>query len=175
MRLVAIYNEDADFSGADESNLTTVRTDSSLAAHYVQVPALQTRTDKEKHTLSPLSLALPAHRLLSLPPSPTPLFSLSASLPRCSQVTFTLGSKYGVNENSGLIPLDSVRAGKGTFFDDDGLLHKCLEWTGESGYAFASQTAFNTTLLQDCAPSASMCASPAAIPDHFASFNIPLG
>jgi len=133
MRLVAVYNQDRNFSGAGESADRTVRTDSTAAAHYIQV-------------------------------------------------TFTLGSKYAVNENSGLIPLDSVRAGKGTFFDDvqaasgeAGMVHKCLQWTSAPGYSFPAVDGFNTTLRQDCAPGASMCVSPASIPDSFASFNIPLG
>jgi hypothetical protein len=37
MRLVAVYEEDTDFSGADESGLTTVRTDKTGAAHFIQV------------------------------------------------------------------------------------------------------------------------------------------
>eukprot|EP00961_Rhodomonas_salina_P250512 3386614-Rhodomonas_salina.2 len=51
------------------------------------------------------------------------------------QVTFTLGSKYTVNNNpiadkyeSGLIPLDSVRAGRGTFFDTTTKEHVCQEY-----------------------------------------------
>lgn len=123
MRLVAIYNEDRDFSGVAEATNVTVCTDSSNAANYVQV-------------------------------------------------TFTLGKKYGVNENAGLIPLDSVRAGNGVFFDTAALTHKCLEWTGGS---FPRVDDFNQTLLQECGPSASMCASPASLPDQFVSFNIPLG
>eukprot|EP00961_Rhodomonas_salina_P293584 3933878-Rhodomonas_salina.3 len=34
------------------------------------------------------------------------------------QVTFTMGSQYQPNLPAGLIPLDSVRVGLGTFFDD---------------------------------------------------------
>eukprot|EP00961_Rhodomonas_salina_P160639 2163074-Rhodomonas_salina.2 len=53
------------------------------------------------------------------------------------QVTFTLGAQYEPIE-SGLIPLDSVRAGKGTFFSDvdtadptaDGdMTHVCAAYT----------------------------------------------
>eukprot|EP00961_Rhodomonas_salina_P297721 3937436-Rhodomonas_salina.1 len=55
------------------------------------------------------------------------------------------------------------------------MVHKCLEWTEEPGYTFASKDVFNTTLVQECSPGASMCLSPASAPDHFASFNIPLG
>mmetsp|Transcript_3764 Transcript_3764/g.5560 ORF Transcript_3764/g.5560 Transcript_3764/m.5560 type:complete len:186 (+) Transcript_3764:2653-3210(+) len=47
------------------------------------------------------------------------------------QVTFTLGSKYGVKDKSGLIPLDSVRAGRGRLLTDaeagGNLQHKCVE------------------------------------------------
>eukprot|EP00961_Rhodomonas_salina_P269453 3640498-Rhodomonas_salina.4 len=88
------------------------------------------------------------------------------------QVTFTVGPQYDINENSGLIPLDSVRAGKGTFFSQGGLVHKCMDYTDGS---FADVAAFNASLLQPCAPGASMCVSPASIPDQFVVFNIPLG
>eukprot|EP00961_Rhodomonas_salina_P119278 1605065-Rhodomonas_salina.2 len=56
-----------------------------------------------------------------------------------------MGSKYDVNDNAGLIPLDSVRAGKGIFFDDDDLEHKCLQYTDGS---FPEVASFNASLLQ---------------------------
>jgi len=37
LRLVAVYQQDNDFSGLDEASLETVRTDKTAAAHYVQV------------------------------------------------------------------------------------------------------------------------------------------
>eukprot|EP00961_Rhodomonas_salina_P129035 1738629-Rhodomonas_salina.1 len=123
LRLVAVYKEDSDFSGADESDARTVRTNSSLAAHYVQV-------------------------------------------------TFTMGSQYDINSNSDLIPLDSVRAGSGTFFDDAGMLHRCSEW-GDS--SFPEKDLFISRLGQACGPAAAMCTSPESVADHFVSFNIPLG
>eukprot|EP00961_Rhodomonas_salina_P232293 3138259-Rhodomonas_salina.1 len=83
-----------------------------------------------------------------------------------------MGSKYDVNDNAGLIPLDSVRAGKGTFFEDDDLEHKCVQYTDGS---FPEVASFNGSLLQDCAPAAAMCVSPASVPDQFVAFNIPLG
>mmetsp|Transcript_15046 Transcript_15046/g.30313 ORF Transcript_15046/g.30313 Transcript_15046/m.30313 type:complete len:1145 (+) Transcript_15046:57-3491(+) len=88
------------------------------------------------------------------------------------QVTFTLGSQYNVNTNDGLIPLSSVRAGKGTFFDSTTLDHKCTEYTEDT---FLNKTTFELRRLQSCAPSAAMCSSPSSIPDSFVSFNIPLG
>eukprot|EP00286_Rhodomonas_abbreviata_P019716 CAMPEP_0181309238 /NCGR_PEP_ID=MMETSP1101-20121128/11908_1 /TAXON_ID=46948 /ORGANISM="Rhodomonas abbreviata, Strain Caron Lab Isolate" /LENGTH=1439 /DNA_ID=CAMNT_0023415711 /DNA_START=17 /DNA_END=4336 /DNA_ORIENTATION=+ len=132
MRLVAIYLEDKDFSGADESTDRTVRTDKANAAHYVQV-------------------------------------------------TFTLGAQYDVNTNSGLIPLDSVRAGEGAFLDEAPLQHKCMQWATSAGdvsssYSFDGYSTFASRLGQtSCAPAATMCSSPASIPDSFVSFNIPLG
>jgi len=49
------------------------------------------------------------------------------------QVTFTMGDQYSPNPigmpfDGGLIPLNSVRAGKGAFFDDDVMEHKCLDY-----------------------------------------------
>lgn len=133
LRLVAVYKEDNDFSGVDESANRTVRTDSSGAAHYVQV-------------------------------------------------TFTLGSKYGVNNNSGLIPLDSVRAGRGAFLSQvenaGGMHQKCVEYTSTPANAFDSWdtvSLFGASLVQDCGPASVMCTSPKFIPDQFVSFNIPLG
>lgn len=100
------------------------------------------------------------------------------------QVTFTLGSKYGVNAGASedsddeLIPSSSVRAGQGTFFDDvdadagaSGMVHKCVEYAQGSFDA-----AFDSRLNdQDCSPAAAMCVSPESIADHFVSYNIPLG
>jgi len=106
------------------------------------------------------------------------------------QVTFTMGSQYRPNTLSGgLIPLDSVRAGKGTFFDDvntgtptsDGdLTHVCDGYPTTSGsvgvYGFeVAKSTLTGRLAQDCAPQASMCVTPADVPDQFVVFNIPLG
>eukprot|EP00286_Rhodomonas_abbreviata_P027165 CAMPEP_0181304788 /NCGR_PEP_ID=MMETSP1101-20121128/9353_1 /TAXON_ID=46948 /ORGANISM="Rhodomonas abbreviata, Strain Caron Lab Isolate" /LENGTH=1307 /DNA_ID=CAMNT_0023410601 /DNA_START=14 /DNA_END=3937 /DNA_ORIENTATION=- len=113
------------------------------------------------------------------------------------QVTFTLGSQYRPNENEGLIPLTSVRTGKGDFMSTvDGIMdHSCAQWAkgagstqdfttspsypAFSGYSdFAQQTTFETRLAQTCAPGGSMCEGPlleADLPDQFVSFNIPLG
>eukprot|EP00961_Rhodomonas_salina_P217850 2943917-Rhodomonas_salina.1 len=49
------------------------------------------------------------------------------------QVTFTMGDQYSPNMNGapwdgGLIPLNSVRAGKGDFFNDDVMVHKCFDY-----------------------------------------------
>eukprot|EP00961_Rhodomonas_salina_P194799 2630584-Rhodomonas_salina.1 len=95
------------------------------------------------------------------------------------QVTFTLGAKYGVNDNAAvdsddkLIPSSSVRVGKGTFMAeveaDNGMIHKCLEYEGDN---FDSD--FDDRFTQACSPSSTMCASPSSVPDHFVSFNIPL-
>eukprot|EP00961_Rhodomonas_salina_P231811 3131790-Rhodomonas_salina.2 len=111
------------------------------------------------------------------------------------QVTFTLGSQYKVNNNpnadkyeSGLIPLDSVRVGRGTFFDSSTMEHVCQEYelaeddlvddTSQMvGLAVGrvKKSDFDDALAQPCGPSSSMCASPSSIPDQFVSFNIPLG
>jgi hypothetical protein len=92
------------------------------------------------------------------------------------QVTFTLGSQYKVKdgpEAEPLIPLDSVRTRKGTFADDSAMQHSCDAW-GEL-VDEAGESEFETWLAQDCAPAASMCVSPSAVPDQFVSFNIPIG
>eukprot|EP00961_Rhodomonas_salina_P000998 14173-Rhodomonas_salina.1 len=109
------------------------------------------------------------------------------------QVTFTLGNKYGVNNNpnddqyeSGLIPLSSVRVGRGTFLELTPLEHVCKEYAEAAAAEDAAQLVglsagrvakgtFDHTAAQPCGPQASMCASPRAIPDQFVSFNIPLG
>jgi len=98
------------------------------------------------------------------------------------QVTFTLGSKYSPNTLSGgLIPLDSVRAGRSQFFDDSAMEHLCSAYTNDSvkligltGLTGAKDT-FDDRIGQGCGPKASMCQSPTALPDNFVSFNIPLG
>jgi len=108
------------------------------------------------------------------------------------QVTFTLSSQIDINQNSGLIPLDSVRVGKGTFLDDvnldpsaNGMVHKCTDYNTPRvnttlfpalpEWAFDQKPTFDARMSQDCSPSAPMCTSPSSIPDHFVSFNIPLG
>ena len=104
------------------------------------------------------------------------------------QVTFTLGSKYepmAVGEG-GLIPLDSVRVGQGTFFDSlqtqASVYHACVEYTtpaAENGvFDGATKALFDSRFTgsqTECAPAATMCKSPAATPDAFVAFNIPLG
>eukprot|EP00286_Rhodomonas_abbreviata_P019523 CAMPEP_0181303338 /NCGR_PEP_ID=MMETSP1101-20121128/8501_1 /TAXON_ID=46948 /ORGANISM="Rhodomonas abbreviata, Strain Caron Lab Isolate" /LENGTH=1216 /DNA_ID=CAMNT_0023408897 /DNA_START=61 /DNA_END=3711 /DNA_ORIENTATION=- len=122
LRLVSIYEEDADF-GEDSSEFSdrSTRTNSSNAADYLQV-------------------------------------------------TFTLGTQYQPIE-TGLIPIDSVRAGQGTFYSEDSMEHKCKSYTQNE---FPGR--FDTLLqTQTCAPAATMCENPASIPDQFVSFNIPLG
>lgn len=98
------------------------------------------------------------------------------------QVTFTLGEQYGVNNNSGLIPLTSVRAGEGRRFSDATLKHVCLDWAaGEDGGGGSdfkpngTKALFDSRLTQPCASSAPMCQSPTSIPDQFVVFNVPLG
>jgi len=105
------------------------------------------------------------------------------------QVTFTMGEQYQPNlDSGGLVPLDSVRAGMGTFFDDvnlaSGLEHLCVEYVeanatidesfGLTGYTGGKDT-YNTLVGQTCSPQSAMCASPTSVPDQFVSFNIPLG
>eukprot|EP00961_Rhodomonas_salina_P101647 1367359-Rhodomonas_salina.3 len=103
------------------------------------------------------------------------------------QVTFTMGAQYAPNlVSGGLIPLDSVRAGRGTFISGTTLEHLCMEYTegnatagddiGLTGYADDIQI-FNDMLDQPsgCAPRSNMCVSPETVPDQFVSFNIPLG
>jgi len=132
LRLVAIYKEDADFSDqtSDETTDNFLRTNSTGAAHYVQV-------------------------------------------------TFTMGDQYQPNiESGGLIPVDSVRAGEGTFFDspDTDMQHKCAMYNESAGYdAFPDKGVFVSRLAQSCAPLSSMCISPSEVPDQFVSYNIPLG
>jgi len=131
LRLVAIYAEDTDpTETVDENGIRTSRTNSSGAAHYVQV-------------------------------------------------TFTLGAQYQPIE-TGLIPLDSVRVGKGGFFQsaEPSFLHPCSLYAANSP-AFPRAT-FDSRLPQTdgsqaCAPRAAMCVNPATIPDQFVSFNVPLG
>jgi len=108
------------------------------------------------------------------------------------QVTFTMGPQYQPNESGGLIPLDSVRAGMGTFFDEVNaagkLEHLCQEYDdatdnetigltydGGSGNSRGEKGTYNLLVGQPCGPQASMCASPDTVPDQFVSFNIPLG
>ncbi len=101
-----------------------------------------------------------------------------------AQVTFTLGKQY-IPIETGLIPLDSVRVGKGVFLSTtDMTTHPCAMYSELDGYmAFPSKKSFddrfpNATASpprQMCAPNAAMCVSPTSIPDHFVSFNIPLG
>eukprot|EP00961_Rhodomonas_salina_P269592 3642214-Rhodomonas_salina.1 len=103
------------------------------------------------------------------------------------QVTFTMGQQYAPNPDSGgLIPLDSVRAGRGTFFDLTTLEHLCVMYDegnatagdkiGLTGLAAEAEiTIFDAMLDQDCGPRSSMCVSPTSVPDQFVSFNIPLG
>jgi hypothetical protein len=140
MRLVEILQQDVDFSGESESNVTSVRTDRADNVNYVQV-------------------------------------------------TFTMGDKYNVNTeniadvyNNGLIPLNSVRAGLGTFLDSTSMYQTCTRYqdsepnVGLSGAGKPiNKTVFNQALDQPCAPASSMCVSPSDVPDHFVVFNIPLG
>jgi len=107
------------------------------------------------------------------------------------QVTFTLGEKYSVNNfpnddkyTSGLIPLDSVRVGRGTFLETTTMEQTCSTFARGTdstdvalSYAGIAVTKkdFTDAVAQDCAPQATMCASPAEVPDQFVSFNIPLG
>ena len=99
------------------------------------------------------------------------------------QVTFTMGSKYSPNpESGGLIPLDSVRAGRSTFFDNSEMQHLCTVYDdaadtgaiGLSGLTGEKQT-FDGLINQGCGPKVQMCISPNTVPDSFVSFNIPLG
>eukprot|EP00961_Rhodomonas_salina_P058840 790430-Rhodomonas_salina.1 len=102
------------------------------------------------------------------------------------QVTFTMGATYSPNPDSGgLIPMDSVRAGRGTFFSTTTLEHLCDMYdegndteggdnVGLSGYT-DEIFAFNQMVQQACGPKSAMCASPTSVPDQFVSFNIPLG
>eukprot|EP00961_Rhodomonas_salina_P222434 3007971-Rhodomonas_salina.2 len=101
------------------------------------------------------------------------------------QVTFTMGDQYQPNPLSGgLIPLDSVRAGRGTFISGTSLEHLCVMYT--EGNATAGDniglpshaddiSIFNDMLEQPCGPRSKMCVSPTSVPDQFVSFNIPLG
>jgi len=138
MRLVAVYNEDANRQeDADAVQDRTTRTDASNAAHYVQV-------------------------------------------------TFTVGPQYEPNQNSGLIPLDSVLAGQGEFMSNPtqdgetaGMMHACDMWAEDT---FPQKSVFEARIpeldgrtTQLCAPAATMCASPLSLADQFAVFNIPLG
>jgi len=111
------------------------------------------------------------------------------------QVTFTLGDKFNVNSNpnndifsSGLIPLDSVRVGLGTFLAEveaaDEMEHTCQTYAAGNSTTLIGLSyegtqpekgRFNDALEQPCAPQSTMCASPSDIPDQFVSFNIPLG
>jgi hypothetical protein len=123
LRLVAIYEEDTDFSDASgEVTTDMIRTDDTKQAQYVQV-------------------------------------------------TFTMGGKYNVKANEDLIPSDSVRVGKGTFADSTAMTHACDAWTALAD----GGSEFETWLGQTCAPAATMCNSPSAVPDSFVAFNIPLG
>jgi len=105
------------------------------------------------------------------------------------QVTFTMGAQYQPIE-TGLIPLDSVRAGRGTFLADlappasgplqtGDFTHVCDGYftasnVGVTGYT-VDKTTFTNQVGQPCGPQSQMCASPTSVPDQFVSFNIPLG
>jgi hypothetical protein len=94
------------------------------------------------------------------------------------QVTFTLNDdKYSPNRNTGLIPLNSVRAGQGTFASNTDMIHKCLEYDGVRGYPSPASWRgdFDDKIGQTCGPQAQMCQNPYNIPDQFAVINIPLG
>jgi len=102
------------------------------------------------------------------------------------QVTFTVGSQYSVKGTGAdaLIPLDSVRVGKGTFFSDDQFKHACMDYTEndvdtddsiEIGLTDADVTEFDQFINQTCAPQTAMCKNPASIDDQFVAFNIPVG
>jgi len=104
------------------------------------------------------------------------------------QVTFTLGTQYepmgaGTAESE-IIPLDSVRVGKGGRFSSqttqDTMYHACTEYTNpaEAGNTVFDQDTIDTFKSRfdaDCAPAAAMCVNPTSIPDSFVSFNVPLG
>jgi len=106
------------------------------------------------------------------------------------QVTFTMGSQYQPNRLSGgLVPLDSVRAGLGTFFagvDSAGRMEHVCDGYYDSmldsdnlGLTYnANQDTkenFEKRIAQPCGPKSNMCLSPESTPDSFVSFNIPLG
>lgn len=101
------------------------------------------------------------------------------------QLTFTMGAEYSKKPNMDVLPLDSVRLGKGTFFSESAMKHACVDYLGgvpsmvdtdEMGTLTSADVAqFDTMLNQDCGPQSSMCANPEAIPDQFVAFNIPAG
>jgi len=82
------------------------------------------------------------------------------------QVTFTMGAQYQPNPLSGgLIPLDSVRAGRGTFIDQTSLEHLCTMYS--EGNATAGDhigltdhadyiSIFDDMLAQPCGPKSAM-------------------
>eukprot|EP00961_Rhodomonas_salina_P118128 1589889-Rhodomonas_salina.1 len=106
------------------------------------------------------------------------------------QVTFTMGSQYQPNLLScGLIPLDSVHAGLGTFFTEvdtagkmelvcDGYYDDMLD-SDNLGLTYNTnqdtKETFETRIDQSCGPNSDVCLSPESTPDSFVSFNIPLG
>eukprot|EP00286_Rhodomonas_abbreviata_P024878 CAMPEP_0181303972 /NCGR_PEP_ID=MMETSP1101-20121128/8872_1 /TAXON_ID=46948 /ORGANISM="Rhodomonas abbreviata, Strain Caron Lab Isolate" /LENGTH=1212 /DNA_ID=CAMNT_0023409639 /DNA_START=371 /DNA_END=4009 /DNA_ORIENTATION=- len=111
------------------------------------------------------------------------------------QVTFTLGSQYTPmypnTPNAEIIPLDSVRVGKGAFWTSQSTVsttyHACKEYTtpAPDNTIFTQETAdlFDSRFpwddsdgeLQTCGPQAQMCFNPQDILDQFVVFNIPLG
>jgi hypothetical protein len=109
----------------------------------------------------------------------------SAGAAQYLQVTFTLNSPNFQPDtwetgSPKIIPLNSVRIGKGTFFEEDDMHHACVEFTAPTAgnSVFTSQqdvSDFQDLIAQDCAPNTNMCANPTSIPDSFVSFNIPLG
>eukprot|EP00961_Rhodomonas_salina_P195074 2633713-Rhodomonas_salina.2 len=100
-----------------------------------------------------------------------------------------MGAQYQPNTQSGgLIPLDSVRAGRGTFFDtvdaNGEMVHLCSIYaaanaTQDVGLTYDALSGpkgeLDRLVGQPCGPQASMCSSPTSVPDQFVSFNIPLG
>ena len=68
------------------------------------------------------------------------------------QVTFTLGSQYEVNINSGLIQLESVGSSEGTFFDDAALEFMCEKLNAAPGHTFPNKSTFVSSFSQTCAP-----------------------
>eukprot|EP00961_Rhodomonas_salina_P006255 84725-Rhodomonas_salina.1 len=95
------------------------------------------------------------------------------------QVTFTLGSQYKPNSNTGIVPLDSVRVGTGSRFPASTFMeYPCVAYVSDPP-TFAAKDVFDARLpsagAQQCAPNARMCVNPETIPDNFVSFNVPLG
>lgn len=90
------------------------------------------------------------------------------------QVTFSMGAEYEVKPWADIIPLDSVRIGKG---DPEGatrpMKHACLEYQEAAG---EWKEGFDGMVDQSCGPQSTMCfGNPESVPDSFMAFNIPAG